>query len=402
MNEKHAGVCAAKGFLAGSIFAGIKPDGKKDDVALIYSTTPASAAAVYTTNIVKAACLHVTKEHLADGMLQAVIVNSGNANAAANNGKLHAQEMCDAAAKKLDISPSMVAVASTGVIGQELPAHKIVESLPALQLSDQGSDAAATAIMTTDTKMKKAVVSFEIDGVECTLGGICKGSGMIHPNMGTMLCFMTCDAAISPAMLENALQQAVKVTFNRISVDGDTSTNDMCLILANGQAGNPEITEENEAYQIFLKALKELMQTLAIKIAADGEGASRLITVHVYNAASEEQAETLARSVASSSLLKAAVFGSDANWGRVICAMGYAGAQFDPEIVDIAFESIKGSILVCYAGREVLFDEERAKEILLEDSIIIDVNLHQGEAEATCWGCDLTYEYVKINGDYRS
>lgn len=402
MSESVKGICAPEGFFAGSVFAGIKPDGKKDDVALIYSAVPASAAAVYTRNRVKAACLHVTKAHLEDGMLQAVIVNSGNANAAARNGSLHAEEMCEAAAAKLGIDPAMVGVASTGVIGQELPAHKITASLGSLALSRDGSLGAARAIMTTDTKVKTDTISFEIDGKTCTLGGICKGSGMIHPNMGTMLCFMTCDAAISPVMLEKALQKAVRTTFNRISVDGDTSTNDMCLILSNGLAGNAPIESEGKDFDIFFQALETLMRNLAIKIAADGEGASRLITVCVSHASSEEQAETLARSVASSSLLKAAVFGSDANWGRVICAMGYSGADFDPEKVDIAFASEKGTVEVCNTGREVLFDEDKAREILLEDAIEILIDLHEQDAQATCWGCDLSYEYVRINGDYRS
>lgn len=397
------GVCAPKGFMAGSVFAGIKSDGTKDDVALIVSEVPASAAAVYTTNLVKAACLHVTKEHLQDGILQAVIINSGNANAAAKNGLQHAETMCEAAAEKLGIAPDLVAVASTGVIGQELPVEKIVSALPSLSLDEQGSDAAAKAIMTTDTQMKTCTSHFLLDGVPCTMGGICKGSGMIHPNMGTMLCFVTCDAAIAPELLEAALKKAVRVTFNRISVDGDTSTNDMCLVLSNGLAENPLIDDaSSEAYEVFCAELEKLMQDLAVKIAADGEGASRLITVSVHDAANEAQAETLARSVASSNLLKAAVFGSDANWGRVICAMGYSGADFDPEIVDIAFESEAGRVEVCQAGREVLFDEELASKILSQDAVVIDVSVHQGNAQATCWGCDLTYEYVHINGDYRS
>lgn len=402
MDPVQTGVCAPQGFAAGSIFAGVKPDGKKDDVAIICSEVPAAAAAVYTRNLVKAACLHVTKEHLEDGMLQAVIVNSGNANVAARNGRLHAEEMAAAAAKKLNLAPDMVAVASTGVIGQELPAWKIVAAVENIELSKEGSGKAAAAIMTTDTVMKTTETSFQIGDVTCTMGGICKGSGMIHPNMGTMLCFVTCDAAITPNMLEKALQDVVRTTFNRISVDGDTSTNDMCLILSNGMAKNALIDVEGEAYDIFKNALHEVMETLAIKIASDGEGASRLITVTVHDAETEEQAETLARSVASSSLLKAAMFGSDANWGRVMCAMGYSGAKFDPEIVDIAFASEKGSIEVCHQGREVLFDEEKASEILKEDVVVIDVTLHEGDQSATCWGCDLTYDYVSINGDYRS
>lgn len=396
------GVCAPKGFMAGAVHAGIKEGSEKDDVALILSDTLCSAAAVYTTNIVKADCLQVTKEHLADGKARLIVCNSGNANAAAASGYVNALREAAAAASAFHVSQDDVIVASTGVIGQTLPVEKIEDALPHLVLSRQGSEAAARAIMTTDTRLKSAVETIVLDGKTVTLGGIAKGSGMIHPNMGTMLCFITTDAAIAPELLEKALQKCVKKTFNRISVDGDTSTNDMCAVLANGLAENAEIVQENEDWTVFCEGLQTIMQTLAIAIASDGEGASRLLTVSVQGASSEEQAEILARSVASSSLLKAAMFGRDANWGRVICAMGYSGASFDPQKADISFASQQGEISVCQAGREVKFDEEKALDILSQDSVEIRIDIHEGQETATCWGCDLTYEYVRINGEYRS
>lgn len=402
MINASMGVCAPKGFMAGSIHAGIKEGSAKDDMALILSDTLCSAAAVYTTNRVKADCLKVTREHISDGRARLIVANSGNANAAAANGYVNAIKEASAAANAFHVCEDDVIVASTGVIGQTLPVEKIEAALPKMVLSRDGSEKAAKAIMTTDTKMKSAVEQIVIQGKTVTLGGIAKGSGMIHPNMGTMLCFITSDAAISPEMLEKALKHCVKKTFNRVSVDGDTSTNDMCAVLANGLAENPEITEDGEDFQIFREALRTIMETLAIAIASDGEGASRLLTVTVKGAENEKQAEVLARSVASSSLLKAAMFGKDANWGRVICAMGYSGAEFDPEKADIAFASSKGEIEVCQAGREVAFDEEKALEILGEDAVEINIDIHEGKEKATCWGCDLTYEYVRINGEYRS
>lgn len=402
MNKERKGVCFAEGFKAAAAHAGIKQGSTKDDLALIYSSVPCNAAAVYTTNVVKAAPLKITKKHLEDGKAQAIVVNSGNANAAALNGELHALETAQKAAEVLGLKPEDVLVASTGVIGQEINTDVIIKTLPQMELSENNSEAANLAIMTTDTKTKTCTMSFTLDGKECRIGGICKGSGMIHPNMGTMLCFITTDAAVSSEMLQKALKANVRTTFNRISVDGDTSTNDMVIVLANGLAGNKEITEDNSEYKTFFDALHQVMEFLAIQIASDGEGASRLITCTVNGAKTEEQAEILARSVVSSSLTKAAMFGRDANWGRVICAMGYSGADFDPDLVDIAFGSSKGEIQLCKAGRETKADDDIAYDILGEDAVDILVNLHQGSEHATCWGCDLTYDYVTINKDYRT
>lgn len=401
MKEISSGITAAKGFQTGAVHCGIRNNPNKKELALIVSQTPCSAAAVYTTNQVKAAPLYLNMEHLKNGKAQAITVNSGNANACAINDAKNALLQAEAAAKKLNLPVEDVLVASTGVIGVELPIAAIQEGTEQIVLGLDSADS-AKAIMTTDTKIKEAAVEFELDGKLVHLGGIAKGSGMIHPNMGTMLCFITSDAAVSSVCLDTMLKSAVKKTFNRISVDGDTSTNDMCIVLANGLAGNPEITAEGEAYETFYEALKLVMQKLAIAIAADGEGASRLITVCVKGAASEEQAETLAMSVASSSLLKAAVFGQDANWGRVLCAMGYAKAKFDPAKTDISFASKNGEILVCEAGKGIVFDEDKAAKILAPDAIEIIADLHEGKETATCWGCDLTYDYVKINGDYRT
>ncbi|MCF0260168.1 MAG: bifunctional glutamate N-acetyltransferase/amino-acid acetyltransferase ArgJ [Erysipelotrichaceae bacterium] len=396
------GVCAPKGFKAGSICAYVKDNASKDDLALIFSEVPCSAAAVYTTNVVKADPLKVNMEHLKNHKAQAILANSGNANAAAPNGWHHAKAMAEAAADFLDLSTEDVLVASTGVIGVELPSDKICRAVSQIELTDSGSEAASIAIMTTDTRQKSLELSFMLDGKECTIGGIAKGSGMIHPNMGTMLCFITTDAAVSGEMLEKALKENVKTTFNRVSVDGDTSTNDMVVVLANGLAGNPEITQDNDSFRVFKSALRKLMQGLAIEIARDGEGASRLLTVTVTGACCEQKAETLAKSVVCSSLLKAAMFGQDANWGRVICAMGYSGADFDPDQVDIAFASQKGEVEVCRRGRGLVFDEDLAAEILSCDAVDILISLQEGNGSATCWGCDLTYDYVKINGDYRT
>lgn len=402
MEGMRKGVCAPKGFKAGSALAGIKANPVKDDTALIVSDVPCSAAAVYTTNVVKADPLKVNMEHLKDHKAQAILANSGNANAAAANGWDHAKHMASAAAQMLNLKTEDVLVASTGVIGVELPSDKIAAALSSLELSENGSEAANIAIMTTDTRQKSLEITFELDGKTCVIGGIAKGSGMIHPNMGTMLCFITTDAAVSGKMLEKALKEGVKTTFNRISVDGDTSTNDMVIVLANGLAGNPEVDCENESYRVFASALRRLMEGLAVEIARDGEGASRLLTVTVEGACCEQKAETLAKSVVCSSLLKAAMFGQDANWGRVICAMGYSGADFNPDEVDIAFASGKGEVKVCSNGRGLVFDEDLAASILSEDAVDILISLKEGNGTATCWGCDLTYEYVKINGDYRT
>lgn len=396
------GVCAPKGFLAGACHCGIRKSQSKSDLAIIYSKKKAQTAAVYTTNQVKADCIYVTKEHLENHEAQAIICNSGNANACAPHGRENALREGEACAQTLGISSEDVIVASTGVIGQELPILCIEDGVSQIQLQEDGSDVAAQAIMTTDTRSKDCAVRFEIDGIPCHIGGICKGSGMIHPNMGTMLAFITCDVAIDAHLLQKALLENTKKTFNRVSVDGDTSTNDMCVVMANGMARNKPITMEDEAYGSFKDALKTVMENLAIQIAADGEGASRLLSVTVYEAETEEQAETLAKSICSSSLFKAAMFGSDANWGRVLCAMGYSGVDFELSKVDVSFASQFGKIQVCSQGRGLDFDEEMAKKILSADSIQVLVCLGQKDQVVTCWGCDLTYDYVKINGDYRT
>lgn len=398
MKGIEGGITAAKGYKTGAVHSGIRASQSKKDLAVIVSEVPCQAAAVYTSNIVKAAPLHITREHLGEGTAQAIVINSGNANACAPRGEENALREAQAAAKLLGLKTEDVLVASTGVIGQELPIEVIETAMGQIVLTDDSADT-AKAIMTTDTNMKQTAVEFELDGKTVHLGGIAKGSGMIHPNMGTMLCFVTTDAAISQSVLQQSLSKIVKKTFNRISVDGDTSTNDMCIVLANGLAGNEEITQQND---VFDQALESVMKDLAVMIASDGEGASRLIISTVVNAADETQAETLAMSVASSSLFKAAMFGSDANWGRVLCAMGYSGAQFDPEKVDVLFQSDAGTIEVAKNGRGLDFDEDQAKKILSRDQVQVVMNLHEGDVSVTCWGCDLTYDYVKINGDYRS
>ena len=400
----NGGVCAAKGFVANGIHCGIRKNKTKRDLALILSERPASAAAVYTTNLVKGAPLLVTKAHLANGVAQAIICNSGNANTCNANGIEVAEKMSVLIANELGISANDVVVASTGVIGQPLNLEPIANGIPELAkgLSAEGGVAAAEGIMTTDTVKKEVAVSFEIGGKTCHLGGIAKGSGMIHPNMATMLVFITTDAAISPAMLQKALSNDITNTFNMVSVDGDTSTNDMVTVLANGMAGNPEITEENEDFATFMKALNTVTVALCRMIAGDGEGATKLLECKVTGAKDIPTAKTVAKSVICSSLLKAAMFGADANWGRVLCAIGYSGADVDVNAVDVSFRSAKGEITVCRDGAGVEFSEELAKEILLEKEIEIIVSLGKGEGSATAWGCDLTYDYVKINGDYRT
>ena len=396
-----SGITAAKGFTTGAIHCGIRNNKSKKELALIVSQVPCQTAAVYTKNKVKAAPLLLNKKHLVNGQAQAICVNSGNANACAINDDQNSYIQAKAAAEKLGLNVEDVLVASTGVIGVELPIDKIVNGIKEIELTTDWLET-AKAIMTTDTTVKECSVEFELDGKTVHLGGIAKGSGMIHPNMGTMLCFITTDAAISHEMLDQMLKQNVKQTFNRISVDGDTSTNDMCIVMANGLAQNTYIDHEGEDAAIVNEALKTVMEALAIDIAKDGEGASRLITVQMQNAQSEQQAETLAMSVASSSLLKAAVFGQDANWGRVLCAMGYADTEFDPSLVDVYFASNQGKVLVCQQGKGIVFDEDLAAKILAKPEIEIIADLHAGDAQVTCWGCDLTYDYVKINGDYRT
>ena len=398
----EGGVCAAKGFKAGALHCGIRKSQTKKDLAMIRSDCLCNAAAVYTKNQVKAAPVLLTKEHLADGKAQAVIINSGNANACAPFGMEHARRQGMAAARALEVEEGNVVVASTGIIGQTLPVEAIEAHAAEMEMKYDNSLAAAEAIMTTDTKIKTFAVEFEAGGTLCHMGGICKGSGMIHPNMGTMLCFITTDCAISANMMKKALLFYVDKTFNRVTVDGDTSTNDMCVVMANGMAGNKEITEENESYDAYCEALHAVMKDLARKIAGDGEGASRLITCTVTGAEDEAKAEILAKSIASSSLTKAAMFGSDANWGRVLCAMGYSGASFDTKAVQIEFASAEGCISVCENGQGLDFDEALAKKILNQDEVEILVSLKEGCGTATCWGCDLTYDYVRINGDYRS
>lgn len=407
MNYIEGGVCAAQGFRAAGMHVGVKTHNTdKKDVALIVSDVECAAAAVFTKNVVKAAPIHVDQAHLSDGKARAVIANSGNANACAPQGEENAEKMCAAAAKAIGCKAEDVLVSSTGVIGQTLKVSVIEDGMPGLyaqlERSVAGSDAAACAIMTTDTVKKEVALEAAIGGKTVTIGGIAKGSGMIHPNMGTMLCFLTTDCAISPAMIKAALLDTVTVTFNRISVDGDTSTNDTCLVLANGLAGNAEITEKNGDYDDFVAALRELCTTLARKMAADGEGAKHLITCTVSGGANEPAAETIAKSVISSTLTKAAIFGADANWGRVLCAMGYSGESFDPDRVDVTFASDAGSVQVCRQGRGLDFDEELAKKILSEHDVEINIAMGEGDASCTCWGCDITYDYIKINGDYRT
>ena len=400
------GVTAAKGFKASGVHAGVKAGSnpEKNDLAMILCEGEATAAGVYTMNRVKAAPIYVTMEHLENGVARGVIVNSGNANACAPLGHENAVKMCEAAAAATGLKPEDFIVASTGVIGQTLNVSVIEKSCPTLAalLSRDGSLEAAKAIMTTDTKVKEIAVSFEIGGKEVRLGGIAKGSGMIHPNMGTMLCFLTTDCAISADVLQNALYDTTKVTFNRISVDGDTSTNDTCCILASGAAGNEEIDWKSEDYEVFLGALNYVCTELAKKIAGDGEGATKLVTCTVTGSRSDEVAEKLAMEVIRSSLVKAAMFGADANWGRVLCAMGYSKAPFRPEYVSVTFASAAGEILVCKDGEGLDFDEALAKKVLSQPEVEIRINVNEGEHFATAWGCDLTYDYVTINGDYRT
>ncbi len=399
----NGGVCAAKGFSASGIHCGIRANKSKKDLALIYSDIPCSAAAVYTTNLVKGAPLKVTKSNLFDGIAQAVICNSGNANTCNANGIEIAEKMCALLAEKLPVKSTDVIVASTGVIGQPLNIEPIANGLDSL-VSSLGNNSidAAHGIMTTDTAVKEIAVEFEIDGKICKIGGIAKGSGMIHPDMATMLVFITTDCAISPEMLQKALSADIKDTFNMVSVDGDTSTNDMVAVMANGLAGNAEITCEGSAFNTFMKALNTVTVYLCRCIAGDGEGATKLLECKVSNAKSLDIAKKCAKSIICSSLTKAAMFGADANWGRILCAIGYAKCDVDVEKIDVSFRSSKGEINVCKNGSGVPFSEELAKKILLEKEIDILVDLNDGEHNACAWGCDLTYDYVKINGDYRT
>lgn len=403
MKQINGGVCAAKGFSANGIHCGIRKNKTKRDLSLIYSSVPAAAAAVYTQNLVKGAPLTVTKNHIADGVAQAMICNSGNANTCNANGIEIAEQMSELLAKELNIRATDVIVASTGVIGQPLDLAPIASGIPAL-VSGLGdfSNYAYEGIMTTDTKPKEIAVEFEVNGVPCRMGGIAKGSGMIHPNMATMLVFVTTDCAITSDMLAKALQEDVKTSFNMVSVDGDTSTNDMVSIMANGLANHAVIDGPGAAFDAFCEALHTVTAYLCRMIAGDGEGATKLLECVVTGAKDDGTAKIVAKSVICSSLLKAAMFGADANWGRVLCAIGYSGADVDIHAVDVAFRSSKGEIPVCVNGAGIPFSEERAKEILLESEIQILIAFHAGLGTATAWGCDLTYDYVKINGDYRT
>lgn len=404
LKEITGGVCAAAGFKANAAYCGVKGKGpEKPDVALILSQQECAAAAVYTLNRVKAAPLYVTMEHLENGSAWGIVVNSGCANACCPRSHESAQAMCEVAAAATGREPEDFAVASTGVIGQALNIGVIEKGLPGIAagLSEEGSGLAAEAIMTTDRSKKEIALSLELGGKEVRLGAIAKGSSMIHPNMGTMLCFITTDCAITPQMLEEALREVTARTFNRVVVDGDSSSNDMCVALANGMAGNPLIEWKDEDFQKFKQALEEVCTHMARAIAADGTGSTKLITCRVRSARSEEWAERLARSVVSSDLIKASMFACDPHWGRVMIAMGCSKAPFRPEHVDICYRSQAGEVLACVRGEAAPLDMDKAREILAQKEVVIDVDLHEGEEEAVCWGCDLTAEYVQINGNYR-
>lgn len=423
MTFVEGGVCAAKGFKANGVHCGIsrkalaeKPEDsaaeanlpaetkKKNDLAMICADKPCTAAAMYTTNKVKGAPIAVTKKHLKDGMAQAVIVNSVNANTCNADGVEKAEKMCELAAEALGLDKESIIVASTGVIGQPLPIEPIIAGVPGLAegLSYEGNTAAVEAIMTTDTVPKEVAVAFTLGGKTCHLGGMLKGSGMIHPNMATTLTFLTTDCAIDAALLQEALREVVGLTLNRVSVDGDTSTNDMVCIMADGMAENDLIAKENEDYELFKDALYAVLMNLARMMARDGEGATKLIECLCTGADDDRTAEIVAKSVITSSLFKAAIFGEDANWGRILCAVGYAPADFDIQKVDVCLASAKGKLIVCKNGAGVDFSEDFAKEVLSEEEIEVLVSIGDGPGTAIAWGCDLTYDYVRINGDYRS
>lgn len=404
MEYINGGVCAPKGFKASGIHCGIRKNKTKRDLALIVSDCKASAAAIYTLNLVKGAPIYVTKDNISDGVAQAMVCNSGNANTCNADGIEIATKMCEITAEATGIDAKDVIVASTGVIGQPLDITPIANGMPQLvsELGYDNSENAAEAIMTTDTVKKEFAVSFTLGGKECKMGGIAKGSGMIHPNMATMLVFITTDAAISPELLHKALYSDAQKSFNMISIDGDTSTNDMVSVMANGMAGNEIITEENEDFEIFRNALAMITEKLCRAIAKDGEGATKLVECFVTGGKDWHTAKTVAKSVICSSLFKAAMFGADANWGRVLCAIGYSGADVDVTKIDVSFTSEKGTIEVCKDGAGIPFSEEIAKEILLCDEIKVNIALNDGESSAVARGCDLTYDYVKINGDYRT
>lgn len=403
LKQIQGGVCAPNGFTANGIHCGIRKNKTKRDLALIYSETLASAAGVYTKNLVKGAPIIVTQKNIQNGKAQAIICNSGNANTCNANGIEIAEQTCALLGQALNIPQTDIVVASTGVIGQPLDITPIKEGIPALVAGlGDNSLLACEGIMTTDTKIKEIAFEFVVDGKACRIGGIAKGSGMIHPNMATMLVFVTTDCNISPVMLQKALSADIESSFNMVSVDGDTSTNDTVAVLANGKAGNTEITCEGKDYEAFCEALAGVTQYLCRKIAGDGEGATKLLECKVSGAKDEQTAKVVAKAVICSSLVKAAMFGADANWGRVLCAIGYSGADVDVNKVGVCFRSVKGTVCVCENGAGIEFSEEQAKEVLLESEIEILVTLGDGEVGAVAWGCDLTYDYVKINGDYRT
>lgn len=404
MNKISGGVTAPKGFLAGGLHCGIRANQTKKDLAMIYSQAPCTAAAVYTQNKVYGAPITVTRNNIANGMAQALICNSGNANTCNADGVEKAEAMCKMTADALGLSPEDIIIASTGVIGAVLQLEPIAAGIPPLaaQLTADGGTAAAEAIMTTDTKPKEEAYEIEIGGKTVTIGAMAKGSGMIHPNMATMLGFLTTDAAISAPMLQKALKLAVDDTFNMVSVDGDTSTNDMVSIMANGMAENPLIDTEGEGFDAFVTVIKEICTSMAKKIAGDGEGATKLLECTIAGAPTTALAKAIAKSIITSSLTKAAMFGADANWGRILCAIGYTEGDFSVDTIAVDISSPIGSIHVCENGAGVPFDEEKAKQVLLAAEIHIQVEMYQGNATATAWGCDLTYDYVKINGDYRT
>ena len=403
LKQIYGGVCAAKGFSANGVLCGIRKNRTKRDLALIMSEVPAAAAAVYTKNLVKGAPLFVTKNNISDGIAQAVICNSGNANTCNANGVEIAEQMCQLVAGATKVKATDVIVASTGVIGQPLSIDPIASKIDELAVGlGDNSDLACEAIMTTDTKKKEISFEFDVNGVNCRIGGIAKGSGMIHPNMATMLVFVTTDCAISAEMLNKALKTDVETSFNMVSVDGDTSTNDMVSVMANGLAGNKIIDAEGADFDAFCKALHGVTSYLCKMIAADGEGATKLLECTVTGAVDDINARIIAKSVICSSLFKAAMFGADANWGRVLCAIGYSGADVDVTAVDVSFESSKGRVDVCKNGAGIPFSEDDAKTVLLESEIKVIISVGNGSGSAVAWGCDLTYDYVKINGDYRT
>lgn len=398
------GVCAAQGFMANGVHCGIRENQSKNDLAVIYSEKMCTAAGVYTTNAVKGAPILVSQEHLKDGKAQAVVVNSGNANTCNADGVEIAEQMTSLCAKELGLDTKDIMIASTGVIGQPLPIQPILEAMPSLckGLSSEGSTEAALAIMTTDTFPKEYATTCVIDGKTVTVGGMAKGSGMIAPNMATMLSFVTSDVAISSDCLQSILKEVADQTYNMVYVDGDTSTNDTFGVLCNGLAGNAEITEVGEGYDTFKQALFDVCMNLSKMLAKDGEGASKLLTVDVKKAKTLKDAKIVAKSVVGSTLLKCAIFGCDANWGRILCAIGYADASYDIHKVDVDLVSNAGRVSVCKDGHGIPFDEDQALKILQEEEIVIDICLNDGNANASAWGCDMTYEYVKINGEYRS